>query len=192
MPELPGGGTVLSGSSSSHGCRLCGDLPWCSTLAGGGYGRLLRELALRQAQLLAELRAHDAPSVPGQDRPTISSPGDVYELLAPEMEPLLQEQLRVLLVDTKHALLEVVTLYQGTVNHVTVRLAELFREAIAAGAPAIVLAHNHPSGMPEPSPDDIAVTRDAAKAGELLGIEVLDHIVIGQGRFESLKQQHYI
>jgi DNA repair protein RadC len=79
--------------------------------------------------------------------------------------------------------------YKGSVNSAQVRVGEVFREAIRENCPSIIVAHNHPSGDPTPSPDDIAVTRDMIQAGNLLDIEVLDHIVIGGGRWISMKQK---
>ena len=110
-------------------------------------------------------------------------------LLSPEMELLTQEQLRVVLLDTRNRVLDVLMVYQGNVNSTIVQMAEVFREAIIACAPNIVLAHNHPSGDPSPSPEDVALTKQAVEAGHLLGIEVLDHIVIGRGRYVSLKDR---
>ncbi|MEZ4503119.1 MAG: JAB domain-containing protein [Dehalococcoidia bacterium] len=151
---------------------------------------LLRRLVRAQLRLLEELGAPYGEAPEPEPAPVIGGPRDVYELLAPEMQQLEHEQLRVLLLDTRHRVLDAVTLYQGTVNQTPARIAELFREAVRANAPAIVLAHQHPSGDPSPSPDDIRLTADAAKAGGLLGIELLDHIVIGRGRFVSLKERH--
>ena len=82
-----------------------------------------------------------------------------------------------------------VELYRGSVNTSQVRVAEIFRQAIIENAPALVLAHNHPSGDISPSPDDIAVTRAIVEAGKLLDVQVLDHLVIGQGGFASLKER---
>jgi DNA repair protein RadC len=79
--------------------------------------------------------------------------------------------------------------YVGSVNTSLIRVAELFREAVRQNCPAVVLVHNHPSGDPTPSNDDIAMTKQAAEAGKLLDIEVLDHVIIGQGRYLSLKEQ---
>jgi DNA repair protein RadC len=149
----------------------------------------LRRLVRAQLHLLEELGSPYGNESEADAGPVIGAPRDVYELLAPEMGPLEHEQLRVLLLDTRHRVLNVVTLYQGTVSKTPARIAELFRDAVRANAPAIVIAHNHPSGVPEPSTDDECLTRKAAKAGELLGIELLDHIVIGRGRFVSLKER---
>lgn len=149
---------------------------------------LLRRLVRAQLQLLQELGSTSGDASDGDAEPTISGPREAYALLGPEMEMLEHEQLRVLLLDTRHRVLDAVMLYQGTVNQTPGRISELFREAVRANAPAILLAHNHPSGDPDPSGDDVRLTRDAARAGELLGINVLDHIVIGRGRFISLKE----
>ena len=95
------------------------------------------------------------------DGRTVRSPDDVAALLAPEMELLTQEQLRVVLLDTRNRVLDVVFVYQGNVNSTIVRMAEVFREAIVVCAPNVVLVHNHPSGDPSPSPEDAALTKQA-------------------------------
>jgi DNA repair protein RadC len=123
-----------------------------------------------------------------EQRPQITSPDDVVNLVAIEMAALEQEQLRVVLLDSKHRVLVIRTIYQGSVNQAQVRIAELFREAIRANAPAVVFVHNHPSGDPTPSGADVALTAEIAKAGDLLGIDVLDHLVIGRGRHVSLRR----
>lgn len=142
---------------------------------------LLRELSLRYQV--------SAPS-DGPDRLTvISCPQDIYSHLASEMEALAQEQLRVLLLNVRNHIVGQRVIYQGTVNSSAVRPAEIFRPAVIENAPSIVIAHNHPTGDPTPSPEDVAVTRDLVQAGKLLDIEVLDHVVIGAGRFVSLKER---
>ena len=123
-----------------------------------------------------------------EQRPQITSPDDIVNLVGIEMAALEQEQFRVVLLDTKHRVLVIRTVYQGSVNQAQVRIAELFKEAIRANAPAIVLVHNHPSGDPTPSAADVSLTAEVAKAGELLGIDVLDHLVIGHGRHTSLRR----
>ena len=141
-------------------------------------------------RLLAELRATARSN--GHGGPLgrqVSCPQDIYDLVAPEMANLLQEQVQVVLLDTKCHVLDVVMVYQGNVNMAVVRPAELLREAVIANAPSLVLVHNHPSGDPEPSPQDIHVTKDLVKAGAILGIEVADHLVVGHGAFVSLKQR---
>ena len=117
-----------------------------------------------------------------EDGMQVSGPQDVYRLLQGSMSFEDQESVRVLLLNTRNRVEGVITTSLGGVNSSSVRIAELFKEAIRRQAPAIVLAHNHPSGDPTPSADDVAVTRKAVEAGKLLDIEVLDHIVIGQPR----------
>ncbi len=123
-----------------------------------------------------------------EERPLVRTPEDVYAIAGAEMALLEQEQLRVLLLDTRNRVLRTVTVAQGHVNGAQVRIAELFREAVRANAPAVVLLHNHPSGDPTPSRADIELTQSAVQAGNLLGIEVVDHLVIGHGRFCSLRR----
>jgi len=122
------------------------------------------------------------------ERPVVRTPEDVFALAGAEMALLEQEQLRVLLLDTRNRVLRTVTVAQGHVNGAQVRIAELFREAVRANAPALVLLHNHPSGDPTPSRADVELTQSAVQAGRLLGIDVVDHLVIGQGRFCSLRR----
>ena len=121
-------------------------------------------------------------------RPRITTPDDVISLVGIEMANLEREQVRIVLLDTKHQVLAIRTVYQGSINGAPVRPAEIFREALRYNATALIMVHNHPSGDPTPSGADIAVTRDVHQAGELLGVDVLDHLVIGQGRHASLRR----
>lgn len=123
------------------------------------------------------------------ERPTIHSPNDAAKLVQFEMSALEQEELWVLLLDTRNTVLETAPVYKGSLNSSQIRVGELFKKAIRRDAAAIVVIHNHPSGDPTPSPDDVAVTRAIAQAGKLLDIEVLDHLVIGGERFVSLKER---
>jgi DNA repair protein RadC len=128
--------------------------------------------------------------VTGEERPTISSPHDVARLVQYEMMGLSQEHLWVLLLNTKNQVTSIQKIYQGTLNSSTVRIAELFKAAITKNAAGVILVHNHPSGDPSPSAEDIRLTRAVVEAGKLLDIEVLDHIVIGfADQFTSLKQK---
>ena len=110
----------------------------------------------------------------------------------PEMGLLEQEHLRVVLLNTKNQVLAMPEVYKGSVNTSPVRISELFREAIREGCPALIVVHNHPSGDPTPSGDDIAATEHIIKAGKLLDIEVLDHLIIGNQKFVSLKERGII
>jgi DNA repair protein RadC len=124
-----------------------------------------------------------------EDRPTIHSPADAAAMLQHEMSALEQEHLRVILLDTRNRVIDIVEIYHGSLNSAQVRVAELFKPAIQRMSAAIILVHNHPSGDPTPSPDDVAVTRAVVQAGKLLDIDTLDHLVIGRGRFVSLKER---
>lgn len=124
-----------------------------------------------------------------RERPQITRPNDAADLVMLEMGYLTQEQLRVLCLDTKNYVVHQQVVYQGTVNSSVVRAAEVFRPAVSRTCPAIVVIHNHPSGDPTPSPEDIRTTEQLRKAGEVLEIELLDHIVVGQHRFISLKER---
>ena len=122
-------------------------------------------------------------------RPQITSPTDAANLLMLEMGSLEQEHLRTVLLDTKNRVLASPTVYVGNVNSSIIRVSEVFREAVRQNATALIVAHNHPSGDPAPSPEDIQVTRSIVEAGLLLGVEVLDHLIIGHQRFVSLKER---
>lgn len=118
----------------------------------------------------------------------IRTPSDVAAYLAPEMADLDQEQLRVVLLNTKNQVLGIFLVAQGSLNVTAVRFADCFREAVRVNAAAVVFVHNHPSRQSSPSSEDVAMTAEAARAGELLGIEVLDHIVIGGSGHASLRE----
>lgn len=124
-----------------------------------------------------------------EERPQITSPEDAANLLMLDMSLLEQEHLWVLLLDTKNHVLEVEKVYKGSVNASLIRIGELFRAAIKRNCAAVIVAHNHPSGDPTPSPEDVRVTHQLVEAGKLLDIEVLDHLVIGHQRFVSLKER---
>ncbi len=124
-----------------------------------------------------------------EERPQITSPADAANLVMLDMSLLEQEHLWVLLLDTRNHVVDVVRLYQGSVNTSLVRVAEIFREAIKRNCVAIIVAHNHPSGDPTPSPEDVRLTRQIYEAGKLLDIELLDHLIIGHQRFVSMKER---
>ncbi len=124
-----------------------------------------------------------------EERPRIGSPADAAALVQFEMSALEQEHLRAILLNTRNEVLGIEELYRGSLNSAPVRIAEVFRPAIRRNAAAIILVHNHPSGDPTPSPDDLALTKALREAGTLLDIEILDHLVIGQGRFVSMKER---
>jgi DNA repair protein RadC len=123
------------------------------------------------------------------ERLQIRSPHDVASLLQIEMGDLEQEHVRVVLLNTKNYVLGQREIYRGSLNSSLIRTAEIFRDAIRENAAAIIVAHNHPSGDPTPSPEDVRVTRDLVAAGQLLGIELLDHLVIGRQCYVSLRER---
>ncbi len=124
-----------------------------------------------------------------QENHVIHSPKDAADLVQFEMSALEQEELRVILLDTRNRVLDTVSVYRGSLNSSQVRVGELFKAAIRRNAAAIIAVHNHPSGDPTPSPDDIAVTRAIIQAGKLLDVEVLDHLIIGANQHVSLKER---
>lgn len=141
-----------------------------------------------QLQAAIELGRRLAAAAP-EDRPTIQAPAQAAELLMYEMGALEKEHLRVLLLDTRNRLQRIVEVYQGSLNSSLIRIAEVFRDAVRANSASIIVAHNHPSGDPSPSPEDVAVTKALIEAGKLLDIEVLDHLIIGKGRYVSIKSR---
>ncbi|OQY48344.1 MAG: hypothetical protein B6242_02630 [Anaerolineaceae bacterium 4572_78] len=122
-------------------------------------------------------------------RPKITCPTDVANLLMFEMRQLEQEHLKVFLLDTKNFVIASPTICIGNVNSSIIRPAEVFREAIRENRTSLIVVHNHPSGDPTPSEEDVHVTQRLIEAGQLLGIDVLDHIVIGQQGYVSLKEK---
>ena len=119
----------------------------------------------------------------------VRSPTDVADRLILQMGRLEREELRVVMLNTKNVVLRVATVYQGNVSSSLVRVGELFREAVRVNASGVILVHNHPSGDPTPSPDDLHVTAEALAAGRLLDIALLDHLVIGHDAYASLRDR---
>lgn len=143
------------------------------------------------ARLAAVLELSRRLQVPEDDgRPRITCPSDAAALLMPAMRDLEQEELRVILLDTRNHVLGIPTIYVGSLNSSVVRVGEIFRPAIEAPAAAIVLAHNHPSGHSEASPEDVHVTRQVVQAGKLLDVDVLDHVIIGHNNYLSMKERN--
>jgi DNA repair protein RadC len=120
---------------------------------------------------------------------SIRSPRDVADRLVLQMGRLEREELRVVILNTKNTVLRIVTAYQGNISASLVRVGELFRDAVRLDAAGVILVHNHPSGDPTPSPDDLHLTAEALAAGRLLDIDVLDHLVIGHDAYVSLRDR---
>ncbi|MBO8141847.1 MAG: DNA repair protein RadC [Firmicutes bacterium] len=126
---------------------------------------------------------------PPRERMAVRRPQDVAALLMAELRDLDREVFKVVMLDTKHRVISIDTLSIGDLHGTLVHPRELFKDAIRRSSSALILAHNHPSGDPEPSPDDIDLTARLVAGGRLLGIEVLDHIVIGDNRYVSLRER---
>jgi DNA repair protein RadC len=142
------------------------------------------------ARIKAALNLGLRLNLPNEERPMINSPADAAALVQYEMSLLEKEHLRMLLLDRRNRVLDIEEIYQGSVNSSQVRVGEIFHAAVGRLASAIIIVHNHPSGDPTPSPDDVAVARAIVQAGKLLDIETLDHLIIGQaGKWVSLKER---
>jgi DNA repair protein RadC len=126
---------------------------------------------------------------PEDERPQINSPSTAAALLMPRMAQRLQEYLLVITCDTRNRVLDITEVYHGSLNSAAVRVAEVFKPAVQQNAAAIIVAHNHPSGDPDPSPEDVSITRAIVQAGKLLDISVLDHLIIGNPNWVSLKEK---
>ena len=175
------------------GQRLLNKFGGLSGIHRAPFDELLHEHGLgeaKAAQIKAAIELGRRLTLESPEaRPTINSPADAAALVQYEMSALEQEHLRVLLLDTRNHLLDIVEVYRGSVNSSQVRVGEVFKTAVRRGSTAVIVVHNHPSGDPTPSPDDVAVTRAIVQAGKLLDVEVLDHLVIGQGKWVSLKER---
>lgn len=167
-----GGLQGLSRATYEELCELKGvsDAKACQLLAGIELGRRV-----------AALEPNDSPR--------IGSPEDVAKLYMPEMSAFDREHMRVVLLNTKNQVVGMDELYIGSVNAALVRPAEVFATAVRRNLPAVMVVHNHPSGDPDPSPEDIRLTGQLVEAGRVLDVEVVDHVVIGQGRFVSMREK---
>lgn len=144
----------------------------------------------KAAQLVAAIElGRRVQQVDPGERAAITTPEAVFALLGSRLLGKTREELYVLSLDTKGRLLGSAAAVAGGVRSVSMRMAEVFREPVVVEATSVIVAHNHPSGDPAPSRQDIDVTRDIVAAGELLGITVQDHVIIGQGRFVSLHRE---
>ena len=122
-----------------------------------------------------------------EGRWVVRTPGDVAQRLTPEMGRLEREELRVALLNTKNVVTALTTVYVGNLAGSAIRVGEVFRDAVRRNAAAVLVIHNHPSGDPTPSGEDLRITSELAQAGRLLDIELLDHVVIGRDRWVSLR-----
>jgi len=122
----------------------------------------------------------------------ITSPQDVSALVMEDMRYYKKEYFKIILLDTKNKVIDIITISIGSLNSSIVHPREVFLEAVKKSSASIVLLHNHPSGEVEPSREDINITQRLIKAGEIMGIKVLDHIIIGDGKYLSFKEENII
>ena len=170
-----------------------GGLPGLLTVYPSELDGLLGVGPAKAAQVLAVVELARRLARAGVERrPFIGSPADVYDLLGMELGCQDREQFVVVLLDVRHRVLRVHPVSIGELDRTPVHPREVFKPAIRLSSAAVILAHNHPSGDPTPSPDDREVTRRLVEAGQLLGIEVLDHVIIGRGRYASLKEMGWM
>jgi len=146
---------------------------------------LVKAIELRAAFELGKRLAESTRT----ERPTIRCPADVADLVMGDLKMFDQEHFRVLLLDTKNRVTRIEEVFKGSLNASVSHPREAYRAAVSAAAAAVILVHNHPSGDPRPSQEDIATTRRMAEAGETLGIPLLDHVIIGDGEHVSLKER---
>lgn len=125
-------------------------------------------------------------------RPVIKKPQDVYNLLGDQMRHFIQEMFKVIMLNTKNEVIKIETITIGTLNANIIHPRELFRPAIKASANTIIIVHNHPSGDPEPSKEDILITQKLIDAGRIVDIEMEDHIIVGDGRFVSMRERGHM
>lgn len=175
---------LLAGEGEENGLRYLAtaDLSELARRPGVGPAKAVQvKAALELGRRLAKEGLERGPALRG--------PRDVFLFVQDEMRLLDREQFRTLMLNTKHQVLAQETVAIGSLSAALVHPRELFKGCIKKSAAAVILVHNHPSGDPEPSPEDVSLTRRLAQAGRLLGIEVLDHVIIGDGRYVSLKER---
>jgi DNA repair protein RadC len=165
-------------------------------LSHASFNELCNEYGVGQAKA-AQIKAaielgRRSASTQTEETTTIRSPQEAASLVMSDMGSLQQEHLRVMLLNSKNHLISIHEVYKGNVNASTIRTSELFHNAVRENCPAVIVIHNHPSGEPEPSNDDIIATEHIVKGGKTLDIEVLDHIIIGNQKFVSLKERGII
>jgi DNA repair protein RadC len=186
--------TGLKGESAVQlGQRLLQKFGGLMGLQRADYSELESQLGMGEAKATAVKAAIEMGqrlSVQNPEaKPVISSPADAAALVQFDMSALGQEHLREIILDTRNRVQGIEELYKGSINFTSVRVGEIFRPAVRRDAAGIILVHNHPSGDPTPSSDDVALTKAVREAGILLDIELVDHLIIGQGRFVSMKER---
>jgi len=158
------------------------ELAKCNGLGAAKAARLLASFELGRRLVRGEAVAHQE----------ILTPPSAYAYLAPRLRDAREERFVVLLLDTRSRLTREVTVSVGSLNASIVHPREVFRQAVLHGAAALLLAHNHPSGDPTPSGEDVFFTRRMIEAGKLMGVDVVDHLILGTSRFLSMRQRGMI
>jgi DNA repair protein RadC len=185
-------GTRRAGVAELAG-RLLAAFGSLEALSRAHPGELVRQSGVGLAQAGAVLAAFElgrrVHSAPPARRPVIRAPADIAGLLGPRMRHLDREHFQAVLLNTRHEVLEIASVAVGGLDAAPIHPREVFKEAVRRSAAAVILVHNHPSGTPEPSGDDLRLTGRLAEAGRVVGIAVLDHVIIGDGRFVSLRER---
>jgi DNA repair protein RadC len=167
----------------------CGGLHGLTRAAAADLRRIAGVGGARAAQVLAAVELGRRTLVRTHaDRPQLNTPRQLASYLLPQYGSRPVEQFGIVLLDTKHRLLHIKLVSTGSLDSTVAHPREVFREAIAGRAAAIVLFHNHPSGDPRPSVDDVALTVRLADAGEVVGIDVLDHLILADQRYYSFTE----
>lgn len=188
--DLVLGARDATGRSRAASSVVATDYSSAQALAAATFEDLAAAIGSRRAgALLAALElGRRVQAGPSTKRAAIRSAADVHQLLSWDMRHLDREHFRVLLLNTRHQVIRVATVSIGGLSSAQVHPREVFKEAIRYGAAAIILVHNHPSGDPTPSDNDKQITNQLSAAGTLIGIPVLDHIIIGDGHYTSLRE----
>jgi len=176
---------VLSLGADNGGIAFLHDLSVEELKKTKGIGRV----KALQIKAVMELSKRVSSSLINNNKVTIKSPVEVSTLLMEEMRHLKKEVFKIILLNTKNHIIKYLNVSVGSLNSSIVHPREVFSEAVKVGCSGMLLAHNHPSGDPEPSSEDIETTQRLVNAGNILGIKVLDHVVIGDGRYISFKEQ---
>ncbi len=171
----------------SHILELCGGLGGLFHLTDTRIRAITELDSGEQNRLIGLIDVVRRFNTQNPNQRTVIRTPDEAAALVRDMGDLLQEQVRVILLDTQSRVMDVVTVYVGTLDMSALRGAEIYREAILRGSASIILVHNHPSGAPQPSPEDVQATRGLAAAGKLLAIPLRDHLIIGREGWVSLR-----
>ncbi len=163
----------------------CASIADLSSVKGIGTAKIAQ---LKAAFALGKRLMSESPD----GNTVFSSSRAVYTYFAPRFKNLKKEAFLSLLLDTKNRLIKEAAVTEGTLTNSLIHPREAFREAVRESAASVIFVHNHPSGDPEPSRDDIAVTERLKATGEIIGIKVLDHVIVGDGKYASLKERGFL